>query len=131
VIQEMWGQYQETEADMQKFHLWEQLGWQGTRAIFDALKAVKYSHCKSIRLWKTSCEDEGVRALCEYLKIAPNVLLLELLDNQITKLGCEFISRIIRPEAKTNIMYLKLDHNSFGSEGIKMLATGLSQNKII
>ena len=47
-----------------KFHIWTELGWAGTRAIMDAMRTVKYQHCTSIRLWKTSCEDEGVRAVC-------------------------------------------------------------------
>lgn len=50
------------------------MGWQGVRAFTDALRQVKYKlldifinysypHCRSIRLWKTYCEDEGVRAV--------------------------------------------------------------------
>ena len=127
----MWALYPDEESDFPKFHLWEQLGWQGVRAVMDALKQVKYSHTKSIRLWKTMCEDEGVRALCEYVNIAPNVLLIELLDNSITKLGCEFISRILSPKSASNVMYLKLDHNSFGSEGVANLAKGLCQNSTL
>lgn len=99
-IQQLWNAKQNDEiTDFEKFHLWEQLGWQGVRAIFDALKQAKYQHAKSVRLWKTGCEDEGVRSICEYLKVTPNVLLLELLDNGITKLGCEFISRILHPDS--------------------------------
>lgn len=127
----MWSMYQEEEADFQKFHLYDHLGWQGVRAIFDALKQVKYGHCKTVRLWKTACEDEGIRSVCEYLRIAPNVLLLELLNNNITKLGCEFISKVIHPDTKSNIMVLKLDHNNFGSEGVIELAKGLTQNKTL
>jgi len=97
----------------------------------DALKAVNYQHAKSIRMWKTGCEDEGVRAICEFIKVCPSVVILELLDNAITKLGCEFISRTLVPEAKSSIQVLKLDHNDFGSEGVKALAEGLSQNKVI
>ena len=69
----------------------------------DALKVVNYQHAKSIRMWKTGCEDEGVRAICEFIKVCPAVVILELLDNAITSLGCEFISRILIPQAKSNI----------------------------
>ena len=125
-ITEMWGQYQDEETDFTKFHIWDQIGWQGTRAIMDALIKFKYSHCKSIRLWKAGAEDEGVRSLCEYLKISPNVALVELLDNGVTSLGCEFIAKAILPSTASNVLYLKLDHNNFGSEGVKALAKGLN-----
>ena len=64
-----------------QFNIWEPLGWQGTRALMDALRTVNYQHTKSIRLWKTSCEDEGVRAVTQYINICPEVNVLELLDN--------------------------------------------------
>jgi len=47
----------------------------------DALKEAKYKHCTSIRLWKSFCEDEGVRAICQYLDYDNEVNFLELLDN--------------------------------------------------
>ena len=58
---EAWNEEQEVPT---RFHIWTELGWAGTRAIMDALRDVKYQHCKSIRLWKTFCEDEGVRSVC-------------------------------------------------------------------
>jgi len=35
---------------------------------------------------------------------------------------------MIAPETKTNIAVLKLDHNNFGTQGLKYLAEGLSRN---
>jgi len=81
-----------------RFHVWTELGWPGTRAIMDALREVKYQHCTSIRFWKTYCEDEGVRAICQYLECTKNVLFLELLDNNITALGCEFLGKALHPK---------------------------------
>jgi hypothetical protein len=52
--------------------------------------------------------------------------MLELLDNKITPLGCEHLGKILNPIAKTNLTHLKLDHNQFGSAGLKFLAEGLS-----
>ena len=43
-----------------------------------------------------------------------SVLFLELLDNRITPLGCEFISRALHPKMNPTIEILKLDHNEFG-----------------
>ena len=45
----------------------EELGWPGIKAICESFKAVNYSHLGSLRLWKTYIEDEGVRAICEFL----------------------------------------------------------------
>ena len=56
---------------------------------------------------------------------------MELLDNKITPLGCEFISRTIHPKANTNVMILKLDHNEFGSEGLRRLSEGMAINKTV
>lgn len=55
--------------------------------------------------------------------------MLELLENKITPLGCDFISRILVPESPSAITVLKLDHNDIGSEGMKKLAQGLTMNK--
>lgn len=52
---------------MRSLHLWEELGWVGTKAITDCLKQSNFPHLISIRFWKTYCEDEGVRAICEFL----------------------------------------------------------------
>ena len=71
----------------------------------------RYPHCVSIRFWKTYCEDEGVRAICQFLELGKPTLFLELLDNRITHLGCEFISRALHPKMNPTIQVLKLDHN--------------------
>jgi Ran GTPase-activating protein (RanGAP) involved in mRNA processing and transport len=87
-----------------------------------------YPHCASIRLWQTACEDEGVRSICEYLDLGKPVTILELLDNKITALGCEFISKSLHPSSKPTIAILKLDHNNFGAQGVKNLSEGLAVN---
>ena len=97
IIKEKYELFQEEQEIPNKFHIWSELGWAGTRAIMDAMKDAKYQHCVSIRLWKTFCEDEGVRAVCQYLEIGRNVVFLELLDNNITPLGCEFLSKALHP----------------------------------
>lgn len=46
VISNMFAEWEEdNEKVITKFHIWDELGWQGTRAIMDALKAVQYPHC--------------------------------------------------------------------------------------
>ena len=91
----------------------------------------RYPHCTSIRLWQTNCEDEGVRSICQFLDLGKGVAVLELLDNRITPLGCEFISKSLHPLAKPTIQILKLDHNNFGAEGMINLSEGLAINPVI
>ena len=57
--------------------------------------------------------------------------MLELLDNKITPLGCEFIGKLLSPKVGTNILILKLDHNEFGSKGMQHLSEGLAINRQI
>ena len=97
----------------------------------EALTSAKYKHAKIIRLCRTNCEDEGVRSVCNYVAINENVALLDLMSNLISPLGCEFISKLMAPEAKRGILHLKLDHNSIGSIGVQKLAVGLAQNKVL
>ena len=124
-------EYQEEGEVITKFHLWEELGWAGIRAIMDSLRQVNYPHCRSIRLWKTYCEDEGVRAVCQFVEVGKGISVLELLDNKMTPHGCEFISKVIHPKSNTGILVLKLDHNDIGSKGITTLAEGLAVNKSV
>ena len=111
IIKDKYELFTEEQEIPQRFHIWTELGWPGTRAIMDALREVKYQHCTSIRLWKTICEDEGVRAICQYLEHGRNIQFLELLDNNITPLGCEFLSQALHPSHQPQIQILKLDHN--------------------
>lgn len=62
------------------------------------------------------------------MEIGKPVLFLELLDNRITHLGCEFIARSLHPKMNPTIQVLKLDHNQFGSQGVINLSTSLAIN---
>jgi hypothetical protein len=60
--------------------MWDDMGWQGIRALMEAAIQAKYKHCTSIRLWRTKCEDEGVRQIMNFMLLAKTVGVLELLD---------------------------------------------------
>lgn len=81
IVKESYDGYMEDGNPILKFNIWESLGWQGTRALMDSLRAVNYQHTRVIRLWKTDSEDEGVRAVCQYIMGCNSVIMLELLDN--------------------------------------------------
>lgn len=115
--------------DIDKIHIWEEIGWEGVKALMISLKQIDYQHTKSLRLWKTDCGDEGVRSIVDWLQNNSTVQMLELLENKITDLGCDFISRILVPSSPSAITILKLDHNDIGSAGMIHLAKGLTMNK--
>ena len=55
---------------------------------------------------------------------------MELLDNKITYLGCEFLGRTLKPGPTCPpICILKLDHNNFGSRGLNALSEGIKTNE--
>ena len=54
--------------------------------------------------------------------------MLELLDCQISPLGCEFLNQAFRHRVGGNLQMIKLDHNPIGSEGMNILAQGLGSN---
>ena len=57
--------------------------------------------------------------------------MLELMANEISPLGCEFIGKLLMPDMKCYLRVLKLDHNNFGSDGLKFIADGMATNKNI
>lgn len=90
-----------------------------------------YQHTFSLRLWKTYCEDEGVRHVCYWLAKNKTVRFLELLENRITALGCEFIGKVLSPVNSSPIHTLKLDHNDIGAQGVRNLVNGISMSKTL
>jgi len=95
----------------------------------EAAMQAKYRHCNSIRLWRTKCEDEGVRLISQFMLMAKTVSVLELLDAQLSHVGCEIIGKSLNFKNDLNLLVLKLDHNPIGSTGLKYLAEGIGQNK--
>lgn len=70
-----------------------------------------------------------MRAVTQFVQQAKSINVLELLDNKITKLGCEFIGKTLHPRANCNIQILKLDHNDIGGQGVTALVEGLAINQ--
>jgi len=91
----------------------------------EAAVQAKYKHCNSIRLWRTKCEDEGVRQIMLFMSMAKTVQVLELLDAELTLVGCEMISKALHYTNDLNLLVLKLDHNPLGNHGLKYLSEGV------
>ena len=77
--------------------------------------------------------DEGVRAITIYLSkpiipvekpVSHTVHTLDLMDNGITSLGCEFLGNALHPSSNKDLKKLMLDHNLIGTQGIKNLCEG-------
>ena len=91
----------------------------------EALTDLSYQHLKVVRLWKVDLQDEGLRSICNYIDKVGSIEYLDLMDNRITPLGCEFLGKTLRHD-RNNIRKLKLDNNPFGNQGLANLAVGLS-----
>jgi len=53
------------------------------------------------------------------MEMSKAVTRLDLMDNNIGKLGCEFIGNMMHPKNLVPLIKLKLDHNKIGTEGLK------------
>ena len=109
---------QEEDGEIRKLHLWEQAGPNAINVMFQILKEVRLGFAKGIgqsqehqihsveliRLWKVGTEDEGVHSLCQYLLENPDIEVLDLLDNKISYLGCNYMGKVFRGmSAKLNV----------------------------
>ena len=107
------------------------LGWQGTKAIVEALIKVDYKWISSVRFWRGKIQDEGARIISQFLIKYEECVILELLDCAITPLGCEFLNNVFMPGTGGKLQVIKLDHNPLGSDGMNIIAEGLAQNPIV
>ena len=114
----------------------ERVGEFGLRALSLTLKRSTkdnkgISILKSLRILEVEIEDEGIRTIHQFIIETNNSLLnlIELLNDNIDLLGCEFISRIYEPSFPCNFKILTLDYNRFGNEGLNNLLNYLSSNK--
>ena len=85
---------------------------------------------KSLRICEREIGDEGIRTIHQFIIETNNSLLnlIELLNDNIDLLGCEFISRIYEPSFPCNFKILTLDYNRFGNEGLNNLMNYLPTN---
>ena len=47
------------------------------------------------------------------------------------KIGCEFLGSVLHPAQMVPLLKLKLDHNEFGTAGLRLLCRGLSFNNTL
>jgi hypothetical protein len=85
---------------------------------------------KSLRICEREIGDEWIRTIHQFIIETNNSLLnlIELLNDNIDLLGCEFISRIYEPSFPCNFKILTLDYNRFGNEGLNNLLNYLPTN---
>lgn len=121
--------------DLNEVLINEKIGEFGARALATALKKSTKGEkgmpiLKSLRIWEGELGDEGVRDIEKFIIETNNssLHLIELLNCNISPLGCEFISRIFEPSLPCNLEYLTLDYNNFGNEGLSNILTYLPVN---
>ena len=108
----------------------EPIGPVGLRSIVDSFIEVEYTGLKVLRLIKINAEDEGLRVICNFMNKYHSVEELNLQDNGITKLGCEFLGKTLALE-ESPLTVLKLDDNPLTTEGLRLLSIGLKLNNKI
>ena len=113
-----------------QLHLWEEANSNQVKLIFECLTQTNINTISSLRFWKIKSEDEGIRALCEYLQNSNlNLTILELIENKIKTLGCQFLGNLYLKNPKSlNIQSLVLDQNNLSDEGIDSLTKGLRKS---
>lgn len=115
-----------------QLHLWEESDPNAIRVVFESLKQININTIRSLRLWKIQCGDEGIRSLCEYLTVNNELTVLDLLDNNISSIGCRFLGDCFQNNIATlQIKKLMLDHNLIGNEGLNLLVSGLRRSPFI
>jgi Leucine Rich repeat len=115
-------------SDLNELVIWEEVGAEGMRALADALKDLNYRFLREVHLWGARIEDEGIRALSQYLIKNSSVTTVDLTNCSIGPLGCEFIGNMFGTDSKNFITKLKIDYNDIGDKGMEMLAEGLRTN---
>lgn len=83
----------------------------------EGLTDLSYQHLKKVRIWKADIQDEGVRSICNFIEKCNTIEYLDLMENNITELGCEFLSKVLMNPAN-KINKLRLDNNRIGLKGI-------------
>lgn len=73
---------------MEVLQVWGDIGPICCRALMEALTDLNYQHLKKIRIWKADLQDEGVRSICNYIEKSNTIEYLDLMENNITELGC-------------------------------------------
>lgn len=104
----------------------------GTQAIFDTFcEQGGYKHLEIVILSNLKTYDEGLKSLCRYMETAKTIKELELEINQISPIGCTYLGNALNPKNMVPILKLNLSYNKFGSEGLKNLSVGLSENNTL
>lgn len=106
------------------------MGPVGLRSIIDSFIDIEYSGLKILKLLRVNAEDEGLRTICNYVNKTFSIEELNLSENGITKLGCEFLGKTLA-DPKCSLLKLKLDGNPIGTSGLHNLSIGLRGNSMI
>lgn len=103
---EKMSQFEADDIEFEQLHLWEPTNPNVIQCIFAAIQEAQIDTLKSIRFWKIKAQDEGVRALASFMLQNKTVLIVDLLDNEITPLGCEFLGRALHPSVNQSLTKL-------------------------
>jgi Ran GTPase-activating protein (RanGAP) involved in mRNA processing and transport len=116
------------------------LGPLGCRVLVNAIlgdnNRSKYTEFIDIRVVESNIEDIGAKCFARLLSKCNErdhfkVSYLDLTQNDIGPKGCLDIGRSLCCGMNGSLLHLKLDHNKFGSQGLKNLSKGLAMNSTL
>lgn len=96
------------------------------KALVGAL--TNYAHLQTLALWSINLQEEGTKAIANYLGSNRTLTSLELPDCGIDELGCKSLADAL--ERNTVLTRLCLDFNQIGNRGAQLLE-GLSYNRAL
>ena len=96
------------------------------KALVGAL--TNYAHLQTLALWSVNLQEEGTKAIANYLGSNRTLTSLELPDCGIDELGCKSLADAL--ERNTVLTRLCLDFNQIGNRGAQLLE-GLSYNRAL
>ena len=79
-------------------------------------------------MWQSYIGDEGVRCFVDFIQetSCSSINVIELIDNNLSFLACEFLAKCFSSVLPTNIQVLTLDCNKLGNQGLYNLLKGQS-----
>jgi hypothetical protein len=64
---------------LEVLQLWGTIGPICMRSFMDSLSDLNYQHLKKIRIWKADIQDEGLRAICNFIEKCNTIEYLDLM----------------------------------------------------
>ncbi|TAK74743.1 MAG: hypothetical protein EPO11_06440 [Gammaproteobacteria bacterium] len=114
------------------FHIIDQIGISGMKAIADALKSGKYPEDLHITFEDNDIGGaEGISAIVEALQNegCPKRITLQFLHNNMGVAGAIVLAELIKSQKRPQALHIAIGNNKLGSEGVKVIAEAIKNSQ--